>query len=91
MRHSRKLVDDRSVDPRVSVAMNVAPQTADTIEQTPALCIDQPIAFGSLDQQRLIISHLRKAMPMMKSIGMRKLFIGLGLKCCIFSHQVFSM
>jgi hypothetical protein len=98
MRHSRKLVDDRRIDPRVPVAMNIAPQAADTIEQTPALRIDQPIPFGSFDQQRLVFGHLRKAMPMMKTIGMCDPIIseftchitGLCFISCESAHQASS-
>jgi hypothetical protein len=47
--NSPQLLFDSPIDVRMIVAMDITPQAADTIEITPALIIDEPIAFPSFD------------------------------------------
>ena len=63
MGHFVQLVANRLIQSRVSVPMNVAPQIGDTVQELPAIDIDQRTAVSPLDQQRLVLGHLRKGVP----------------------------
>ena len=54
------------VDGRVAVAVHVAPQRRDPVEVAPAVLVDQLVALGGGDDQRLgrePVAHLRERVP----------------------------
>lgn len=63
-----ELLSDCCVDLRMPVAVNVAPQTAHSVEVFPAIHIDERAAAGPLDNERLILGHLREGMPDMREV-----------------------
>jgi small ligand-binding sensory domain FIST len=57
------LTANGGIDPRVTVAMYVAPQTGDSVEQLSSVGCGEGAAFGVPDHQRLVFRHLREAVP----------------------------
>ena len=74
-----QLLSDRLVDPRMTMAVNVAPQAGHSVKQLATISRLQNAAFGPLDGQRLILLHLREAMPMGVS---RDAGTGVGTQYC---------
>ncbi len=63
MGHAVELLANGGVDPRVAMAMDIAPQAAHAIEIFAPLDVDERRALGSLDDQRLVFGHLGEGMP----------------------------
>lgn len=63
MGYFRDLRLERFIEPRVAVAVDVAPQTTYAVEISIAIDIDKPAAFSALDDQRIILGHLGKRVP----------------------------
>ena len=47
----------------MAMAVEVAPQAAGGVEIFAAVDIDQRAAVGALDDQRLVLGHLREGVP----------------------------
>ena len=65
---------DRAVDPRVAMAVDVAPERGDAVEVAAALDVDQVAALGPLDHQRLFLAPgllLGERMPEVVAIELR--------------------
>ena len=58
-----ELCDDRRVELRMAMAVHVAPQAADRVEIFPAVDVDQRRALAALEDQRLVLGHLRERVP----------------------------
>src|SRR5690349_14216981 len=58
-----ELLANGRVDLRMSMAMHVAPQAADAVDISTPLHVDQRAALGPLDEQRLVLGHLRERVP----------------------------
>ena len=54
MGHPVELVADRLVDPRVPVAVDVAPERGDAVDVAAAVGVDQIRALAPLDHERLL-------------------------------------
>jgi len=61
--HLVQLSANRLIQSRVRVAVDVAPQIAHAVQELSAINIDQRTAVSPLDQQRLVLGHLRKGVP----------------------------
>src|SRR4051794_34906151 len=58
-----ELPADGRIDLRMTMTVNVAPQAADTVDVPSPVNVDQRASFSPLDQQRLVVGHLRKRVP----------------------------
>ena len=56
-------IAQRLIQPRVVVAVNVAPQRADAIEVAPAVGVEEEVAVARRDHQRIPLRHLRERVP----------------------------
>ena len=63
MRDLRQLLVDCRVQPRMPVPVQIAPQARDAVEILAAFAINQRAAMSRLNQQRLVLGHLREGMP----------------------------
>ena len=63
MGHLLQLLPGGPVEPRMMVAMHVAPHACGAIEIAVAIDVKQGCPLPSLDQQRLILRHLCEGMP----------------------------
>jgi len=63
MRHPAQLLDDRRVDPRMPMPVDVAPQAAHAVQVSPAIQIEQLAPLRPLDHKRLVFRHLRERVP----------------------------
>ncbi|MCA9134581.1 MAG: hypothetical protein KDA45_15545, partial [Planctomycetales bacterium] len=53
--------------------MHIAPHAANSIEQPAPLLIEKPHAFGTVDNQRLILGHLREGMPIVLAVALQQI------------------
>ena len=74
--HAVKLLAHGRIDPRVPVAVHVAPHAARAVEIRAAVDIEQPAAFGPLDHERLVLGHLREGVPEVAAVPIEKLVRG---------------
>ncbi len=58
------------------MAMKVAPHAARTVEVRAAIDIKKPTAFRPLDNERLVIGHLRERVPMVAAIPFAQIVVG---------------
>ena len=58
-----ELLTNRRIDSRMPVAVHITPQATHAIDKRSAMNIDQSATFRALDQQRLVLGHLREGMP----------------------------
>lgn len=72
MSHALELLNYGGIDAWMTMPMHVAPQAADTIQQSPVVGIDQPHPFGSIYHQRLVFGHLGKGVPIMLAVPIQK-------------------
>ena len=66
MRHPVQLGADRVVDLPLPVPVHVAPERADAVEVAAAEVVDQRVALGALDDQRIVRRpdrHLGERVP----------------------------
>ncbi len=63
MGHLVELLADGRVEPRVAMAVDVAPQAGHAVEILAAVDVDQRAAVGPLDDQRLVLAHLGEGVP----------------------------
>ena len=61
--HLAQLRHDRGVEPRVAVAVDVAPHAGRAIEVAAPGGVDEPRPLAPLDEQRLVFLHLRERVP----------------------------
>ena len=69
-----QLLANGGVQSRVAMSVNVAPETADSIDILAAFGVDQYATFRAFDQPRLELGHLRKGMPDVSQIPGSQLF-----------------
>src|SRR5687768_1776842 len=60
----------------MAMAVNVAPHAAGAVEIGAAIDVVQPAAVGALDQQRLVLGHLRERVPVVAAVPIEKLLAG---------------
>ena len=72
--HAIELLADGGVDPRMAVPVDVAPQAADAVEVLAAVDVHQHAALGPLEDQRLVLGHLREGVPDKLAIPSLELF-----------------
>ena len=58
-----QLLAQGRVEPRMAMAVHVAPQAADGIEIFAAVDVDQGAPVGPFDDERFVLGHLREGMP----------------------------
>ena len=58
-----RLVGQGGIEPRMSVAVHVAPHAGRTVEVPVAVGVDEPAALAPLDQERLVFLHLGEGVP----------------------------
>ena len=63
MGHLVELLANGRIEPRVMVAVNVAPDAGASVEICAAVDIDQCAAVGPFDHQRFVLGHLREGVP----------------------------
>ena len=63
MGHLPGLVGEGRIEPRVAVAVDVAPHAGRAVEVAVALDVDEPAALAPLDQERLVFLHLGEGVP----------------------------
>ena len=66
--HPAGLGQQRRIEARMSVAVDVAPHARRAIEIAAAVAIDERAALAPLDEQRLVLLHLRERMPDMLAV-----------------------
>ena len=83
MGHPAELGDDRGVEPWMPVAVHVAPHAGRAVEVAVAGRIDEPGPCPVLDEQRLVLLHLREGMPHVVAVECLESAAGRGL---VVSH-----
>ena len=58
-----QLLAHRRIDRRMAMPVQIAPQAAHPVEQTPPVDRGQPASLGPLNDQRLVLGHLGEAVP----------------------------
>ncbi len=71
--HAIKLLADRGVDPRMAMAVDVAPQAARGVEIAAAVDIENVAALAAVENQRLVLGHLREGVPDERAVPMNEL------------------
>ena len=61
--HPAELRLERGVEPRMPVAVDVAPHARRAVEVAAPLGVDEPRANAAIDEQRLVFLHLRERVP----------------------------
>ena len=75
MGHAAELVDQGLVEPRMAVAVHVAPQTAGAIDVAFAIGVVERGPLPSFDEQRIVLLHLRERMPYVAGIPRSKVVV----------------
>ena len=75
MGHLRRLRDQRCIEVGVPMPVHVAPHARGAIEIAVAGRIDKPAALPLLDQEWLILLHLREGMPHVVAIEGFEIFV----------------
>lgn len=68
MGDTMQLFFDGPIDVGMVMSVDVAPQTANTIEKTTALVVNKPVSFSSFNEPRFVLGHLSEGMPNMRTI-----------------------
>ena len=71
--HAVELRADGRVDPRMPMTVDVAPQAADRVEIAAAVDIEDVAAFAALQDQRLVLGHLREGVPDERAVPVAEL------------------
>ena len=66
--HAVELGADGRVDARMPMTVDIAPQAADRVEIAAAVDIEDVAAFAALQNERLILGHLREGMPDQRAV-----------------------
>ena len=61
--HLGGLLGEGRIEPRVPVAVHVAPHAGRAVEVAGTVGVDEPRALAPLDQERVVILHLRERVP----------------------------
>src|SRR3954454_2982129 len=67
-----ELLANRSVNLWMVVPMDVAPHTARAVQVLAPINVDEPTTVRALDDERLVLGHLRERVPMMAPIPVTK-------------------
>ncbi len=63
VRQLARLELERSIQPRMTMTVNIAPERRDTVEVALAFHVEQKAAFSARDDERFPFGHLRERMP----------------------------
>ncbi len=56
------------IQPRVPMAVDIAPQAADAVDIGVAVDVEEQAALGALEHQRLVLGHLREGVPDQRAV-----------------------
>ncbi len=67
---------DGRIQPRMAMAVDIAPQAADAVDVGVAVDVEERAALGPLDHQRLVFGHLGEGVPDQRAVPVLELFGG---------------
>ena len=67
---------DGRIQPRMPMAVDIAPQAADAVDIGVAVDVEEHAALGALDDQRLVLGHLGEGVPDQRAVPAFEFFGG---------------